>query len=842
MALSGHGRPAMRPRHPRRRARSRSHADRVTLAPPGATADRRDSRRHRLHRWRYRGCLAAAARRSVAAPDGPTAAATQTARRSWPSTVTFFGRGYGHGVGMSQYGARGRALAGQDAATILAHYYHGRTLGSIDPATPIRVRVLVRKWTAAAAAPLMIYGRRHRLGRSTASPRPSPPTLACGSSRRAVTATAGHGGRVVDGGPRPDGEVLLDRRPRPTSTVRGVDRQVPPPTLLEAGSIRPLSRDPAGPHGPVERQVSGRQRGRRGAVPAGRGPGRDAARAGRPRPCGPRRSRRVRMRLAGSARASPTSTSRRHASQVYLGARARSARPTPRSRTRPASSCWSGTADREHALPLDRRRRDREQRERLHVGERQAGRRAGQLPARLARPRAGRHAVRRRRAVRDVATKTYARAELSAWFAADPRTNVGTLKALDLRDRGVSGRLISVTLIGSAGTKTVSGEVFRAVFNAARPAGDPMLRSTLFDTGADPLTRPSLDVDRDRAARGPVPTGPRPTRDGRLPRRRVGHSRPRRRRAVRATRARVVPGRPVVVDDPAQARGLPGGVPRVRSARRGRVRRCRPCPPDGRRRDRPQPRQDRCHGRQRRSRSWRRRDLRLVRCATWRDGPAAAARGCPATPRPGEIPATTPASDALSADLRRRGFRFVGSTIVYAFMQSVGLVDDHLAGLLPLPRATASAERLEIAALEPPRAPGSRGPARPRPRDQATKTSGGGVGRVERVRVEPAGCPARGDAARRAGAPARRRRPATGRRSGRASGSPRPRRPSDVDAERRRHAGHDPGHPAQAEGDDRDRARRRSTAGPTRARGSGSGARRAWAARNATASNGSGGP
>jgi DNA-3-methyladenine glycosylase I len=41
------------------------------------------------------------------------------------------------------------------------------------------------------------------------------------------------------------------------------------------------------------------------------------------------------------------------------------------------------------------------------------------------------------------------------------------------------------------------------------------------------------------------------------------------------------------------------------------------------------------------------------------------------------VPATTAASDALSADLRRRGFRFVGSTIVYAFMQSVGLVDDH---------------------------------------------------------------------------------------------------------------------------------------------------------------------
>jgi DNA-3-methyladenine glycosylase I len=46
----------------------------------------------------------------------------------------------------------------------------------------------------------------------------------------------------------------------------------------------------------------------------------------------------------------------------------------------------------------------------------------------------------------------------------------------------------------------------------------------------------------------------------------------------------------------------------------------------------------------------------------------------------GGIPASTAESDALSADLRTRGFKFVGSTIVYAFMQSVGLVDDHVAG------------------------------------------------------------------------------------------------------------------------------------------------------------------
>jgi DNA-3-methyladenine glycosylase I len=44
----------------------------------------------------------------------------------------------------------------------------------------------------------------------------------------------------------------------------------------------------------------------------------------------------------------------------------------------------------------------------------------------------------------------------------------------------------------------------------------------------------------------------------------------------------------------------------------------------------------------------------------------------------GQIPASTPGSDALSKDLRGRGFKFVGATICYAYMQSVGLVNDHL--------------------------------------------------------------------------------------------------------------------------------------------------------------------
>lgn len=47
---------------------------------------------------------------------------------------------------------------------------------------------------------------------------------------------------------------------------------------------------------------------------------------------------------------------------------------------------------------------------------------------------------------------------------------------------------------------------------------------------------------------------------------------------------------------------------------------------------------------------------------------------------PAQVPASTPQSDALSKDLKARGFNFVGSTICYAFMQAVGMVNDHVVG------------------------------------------------------------------------------------------------------------------------------------------------------------------
>lgn len=62
----------------------------------------------------------------------------------------------------------------------------------------------------------------------------------------------------------------------------------------------------------------------------------------------------------------------------------------------------------------------------------------------------------------------------------------------------------------------------------------------------------------------------------------------------------------------------------------------------------------------------------------WSFAPASRAPRAPRTLA--EVPATTDASMALAADLRRRGFRFVGPTTVYAFMQAMGLVNDHVVG------------------------------------------------------------------------------------------------------------------------------------------------------------------
>ena len=66
--------------------------------------------------------------------------------------------------------------------------------------------------------------------------------------------------------------------------------------------------------------------------------------------------------------------------------------------------------------------------------------------------------------------------------------------------------------------------------------------------------------------------------------------------------------------------------------------------------------------------------------------------GRPIVNRPrarGDVPAHAPLSDRISANLKKRGFRFVGSTIIYAYLQAVGVVNDHTQNCFLCPKAAA---------------------------------------------------------------------------------------------------------------------------------------------------------
>src|SRR5258705_8384723 len=122
--------------------------------PAGSTP--RASRRVRRRRS---GLVVAALASLVLSVLGPGLRIATVAADGVPGlpVLTFFGRGYGHGVGMSQYGARGRALAGQVAPEILAHYYPTTTLGTRGAATTVRV-LLLTGLAVAPAKPLTVVG------------------------------------------------------------------------------------------------------------------------------------------------------------------------------------------------------------------------------------------------------------------------------------------------------------------------------------------------------------------------------------------------------------------------------------------------------------------------------------------------------------------------------------------------------------------------------------------------------------------------------------------------------------------------------------------------------------
>ena len=400
-------------------------------------------------------------------------------------TVTFYGRGYGHGVGMSQYGARGRAQAGEDAATILAHYYQGATLAAIDPATRIRVLVL-SKWAASPVRPLVVYGRLAPWsidGVVAALPanarlRLFPPVSVAGTTVPAGTPwrlliEAADGSVLFDGpapadftvrAATPDARLQLWSKPTRYDQYRGTLR-----VIVQSATRVSVVNDVT-----LEEYLAG-------VVPVEM-PSTWPAAALQAQSIAARSYAARRLRPGVSYFDVPDDSS----SQIYRGIVAEKATTTVAIGATTGTVLTSGPTI-INALFHSTGGGATESNENVYTSA--TGKRTGKPVSYL------RGAPDRRpdgtpfdssAPYSAWATRTYSRTQLSGWFAADPRTNVGEVLAIDLQDRGVSGRLVSVTLVGSAGSRTVSGEVFRAVFNKGRPTTDPSLKSTLVDTAPIP--------------------------------------------------------------------------------------------------------------------------------------------------------------------------------------------------------------------------------------------------------------------------------------------------------------------------------------------------------------------
>jgi stage II sporulation protein D len=417
--------------------------------------------------------------KSVAVPTAsPTIAPDPSASPSpgpttLPASITFYGRGYGHGVGMSQYGAYGRANAGQDYATILGHYYQQTTLGTMSNA---QVRVLVLNgFTATSTSPLRLYGRSGPWtvdGIATTFPADAQARIYATTS--GTTTTKRLVVLAADGSTLYNATTAGNLRLRPASTS----------TVLQVYS-KPTSYDRYRGYlhvrlgtttasvvneVPMESYL-------RGVVPV---------EMSSTWPGAALRAQAIAARSYAAYRLHPTTgifdVYDDTRSQVYRGYLAE------RSTTNTAivgtagvvllygtavvnalyHSCGGGaTEDNEFAFVSSTGAITSSPVAYLRGSPDRA---PDGSSYDAASPYATWH------------TATYTLAQVQAFFAADTRTNVGTLVAIDLSNRGVSGRLVSVTLIGADGTtKVVSGGVFTSVFNAHRPAADAPMRDTLFD-------------------------------------------------------------------------------------------------------------------------------------------------------------------------------------------------------------------------------------------------------------------------------------------------------------------------------------------------------------------------
>jgi SpoIID/LytB domain protein len=390
--------------------------------------------------------------------------------------LTFYGRGYGHGVGMSQYGARGRALAGQLAPAILAHYYPKTTLGTRNVATKVRV-LLLTGYAATAAKPLTVVGLVGGWtidGIAMTFPANAKLTLAPTAAKattwrlRVVSATGAElAAKTVSGDvyvrPIDTRSVLqLVSKATTTNVYRGLFRLHLTTTAMAINHIA------------VDRYLIG-------VVPL---------EMPSSWPTQALKAQAIAARSYALYHVHPTTglfdVYDDTRSQVYRGKRAETSATNLAVSGTAGAVMLSGTSL-VNALFHSADGGWTENNENVFVsssGSIVAGAvsylrgSSDRAPDGTSFDKASPYATWK--------TATYAAEALSAILATDPRTNVGTLTGLDLSKRGVSGRLVKVTMTGDLGTKTVSGEVFRTVFNLGKPATDPVLRGTLFDTAPIP--------------------------------------------------------------------------------------------------------------------------------------------------------------------------------------------------------------------------------------------------------------------------------------------------------------------------------------------------------------------
>jgi len=404
---------------------------------------------------------------------GPTASPVPQPTPA-PGTIRFYGRGTDHGVGLSQWGTHGRAQAGQSYQQILAHYYTNTTLGSLSGTPSMRVLVADRI-APTADRPAKVYGWSGTWsisGRGGPYPAGAYVTMILSGSSWHAVVRDGTGATLADLADSADITLTPGSsatrfqvwfKPSYYDTYRGSIRLIGSSGKVSAINLVLLEQYLLGVV-PAE-------------VPAS-WPGaalRAQAIAARSYAYVHRRSSTYTFDVHDDSR-----------SQVYLGAL------YEKSATNAAVGDTANVVVKYGTIVANTLFHSAaggwtEHNENVFVSS---------SGAKLASPVAYLRGVSDRRpdgSSYDSAsskatwyTASYTLSQLSAIFANDSLTNVGTISRFDFSNRGVSGRLISVTLYGSAGSKKVSGPYFKYIFNVYSPSTDPAIWSTLFDTAPIP--------------------------------------------------------------------------------------------------------------------------------------------------------------------------------------------------------------------------------------------------------------------------------------------------------------------------------------------------------------------